>query len=227
MLDQVIDYLNKVDSFAAIEYLNRQDDPLAVIETYAKLVVQLYWEEKKLPAVVAMARAGVQYGLSAAAAMPDPDTATKIKSKAREIAYNLASFTWPGWAEPGIEIGWTDLAIGLDAAKTVLRLVKELNLGDLRLSRAYWMLGGHHLAAGNLSEAEACFNQAENFATSANSETDRLIDRGFSLLAAILASPDKIEVQNQLEQVKRQLAQQEHGDDFIKQIDAAWSVFTK
>lgn len=227
MLDTAVAYLNDVDSFAAIEYLNQQNEPLAVINTYSKLMRQLYWEEKDLPAVVAMARAGVQYGLTAAAATSDPDTASQIKSVAKEIAYNLASFTWPGWDEPGIVIGPSDLAIGLDAAKTNLRLANELNKGDLPLSRAYWMLGGHHLARGQLSEAEACFNQAAHYASAANEEGERLLAQGFALLAVSLASPDNAEAQNQLAQVKNRLAQQEEGENFIKQIDTAWEVFAK
>lgn len=225
MLDTVVAYLNDGDSFTAIEYLNQQNEPLAVINTYSKLVIQLYWEEKDLPAVVAMARAGVQYGLTAAAATSDPDTASQIKSVAKKIAYNLASFTWPGWDEPGMVIGPSDLAMGLDAAKVNLRLANELNKGDLPLSRAYWMLGGHHLASGHLNEAEAHFNQAAHYAAEANQEGERLLAQGFALLAVMLASPDNAEAQNQLAQVKNHLAQQEEGEHFITQINTAWEVF--
>lgn len=227
MLDTVVIYLNDGDFFAAIEYLNQQNEPLEVINTYSKLMRQLYWEEKNLPAVVAMARAGVQYGLTAAAATSDPDTATKIKSVAKEIAYNLASFTWPGWDEPGMVIGPSDLAMGLDAAKVNLRLANELNKGDLPLSRAYWMLGGQHLASGHLSEAEACFNQAAHYATVANEEGERLLAQGFALMTMMLASPDNAETQNQLAQVKDRLVQQEEGEHFITQINIAWEVFAK
>ena len=50
MIGTALTYLVEADSFAAIEYLNRQKDPLAVVDAYAKLVLQLYWEEKDLPA---------------------------------------------------------------------------------------------------------------------------------------------------------------------------------
>lgn len=225
MIDKAFAYLTNQDSFAAIDYLNGQDEPLAVVNTYSKLVLRLYWEEKNLPTMIIIALAGIQYGLAASVAASHPDTAVKIKSVAKGIAYNLASFTWPGWNEPGIVIGPSDVAIGLEAAKANLRFANELDKGDLPLSRAYWMLGGHHLAGGNLGEAVACFNQAEDHATAANAEADRLLAQGFSLMATMLKSPNNTNVQDRLVQVKDYLAQLKHGEDFVSQIDTAWNVF--
>lgn len=199
---------------------------MAVINTYSQLVRRLYWEEKNLPAVIAIALAGIQYGLTASTAASHPDTAVKIKSVAKGLAYDLASFTWPGWDEADIVIGPSALAIGLEAAKANLRFAKALDKGDLPLSRAYWMLAGHHLAGGNLSDAAACFNKAEGHAVAANSKADRLLVQGFSLMIAMLESPGNTEPQNQLRQVKDRLAQLEHGEQFVDQIETAWSVFS-
>jgi hypothetical protein len=157
----------------------------------------------------------------------DPELAVEIKSVAKGLAYNLASFTWPGWDEPGMVISQSDVAIGLDAAKTNLRLANELAKGDLPLSRAYWMLGGHYLASGNWSQAEACFNKAKDYAETANEESERLLARGFSLLAVLLASPDNVDARNQLDQVKSRMAQLEQGESLVKQIDTARAVFAR
>ena len=227
MIDKAIAYLNNQDLFATIDYLNQQDGPLAVINTYSQLVRRLYWEEKNLPATVTISLAGIQYGLTASGLASHPDTAIKIKSVAKGLAYDLASFTWPGWDEPGIEIGSSDLAIGLEAAKANLRYAQELNKGDLPLSRACWMLGGHHLAGGNLSDASAYFNKAERHAAAASEEADRLLAKGFSLMTTILESSNNTGAQGELMQVKNQLAQLEHGEDFVSQIDTAWAVFSK
>lgn len=227
MIDKAFAYFTNQDLFMAIDYLNQQDGPLAVINTYSQLVRRLYWEEKNLPAVIIIALAGIQYGLMASTAASHPDTAAKIKSVAKGLAYDLASFTWPGWNEPGIVIGLSDLAIGLEAAKANLRFANELDKGDLPLSRAYWMLGGHHLAGGNLSDAAACFNKTEDYAAAANVEAERLLAQGFSLITAMLESPGNTAIQDQLEQVKDHLARLEHGEDFIGQIDTAWSVFSE
>ena len=226
MIEKTVCYLTQMDSFAAIEYLNQQPDPLAVINSYSELVVQLYWDQKDLPAMVAMARAGIQYGLTKSTALADLELAEKLKSTAKGMAYNLASFTWPGWAEPGIIIYPSDVRIGLDAAKTNLRLAHDLNKPPLPLSRAYWMLGGHYLALGNLTEAKANFEQAGDYAKAANSEADQLLAEAFFLMATLLAAEDHQASQARLADTKDALSQLEHGDHFVKQIDTAWEVFS-
>jgi hypothetical protein len=225
MLDTAIALLNTQDSGAAIDYLNRQDDPAIVLDTYVRLVRHFYWTDKNLPRVVLLARAGIQYGLTISVTADDLELTGQFKSTAKAIAYDLASFTWPGWAEPGLVIGPTDLAIGLDAAKINLRLANELNKGDLPLARAYWMLGGQQLAGGSLSEAEASFSQAEHYAAAAGEEGERLLAQAFGLITSLLASPDASDAHTHLAQLKDSLRHQEHGDQFIDQIDTAWQVF--
>ena len=43
--------------------------------------------------------------------------------------YDLASFTWPGWGESGVEVLERDLRIGLEAAITNLRLARRTRQG--------------------------------------------------------------------------------------------------
>src|SRR5689334_18332785 len=123
MIQTVTTLLREQDSYAAIEHLERQPDPLAVARTYGDLVRHLYWKEKELPAVIAMARAGIQHGIAAARAVEasDPDQAYQLRSSAKGLAYDLGSFTWSGWDEPGIIIDPSQEAIGLDAARANLR----------------------------------------------------------------------------------------------------------
>jgi len=225
MLDTIITVLNTQDSGLAIDHLNRQADPAAVLDIYVKLVRHFYWTDKNLPLVVLLARAGIQYGLTISATAADPELAGQFKGTAKAIAYDLASFTWPGWAEPGLAIGPTDLAIGLDAAKINLRLAHELDKGDLPLTRAYWMLGGQQLAGGSLSDAQASFSQAEHYAAAAGVESERLLAQAFGLITTLLPSPDPTNTHPDLTQLKESLHQQEHGDQFIDQINTAWQVF--
>jgi hypothetical protein len=227
MLDTVITLLNTQDSGAAIDYLNRQTDPAAVLDTYVKLIRHFYWTDKNLPFVVLMARAGIQYGLTISDTAAEPELAKQFKSTAKAIAYDLASFTWPGWAEPGLVIGQTDLAVGLDAAKINLRLAHKLDKGDLPLARAYWMLGGQQLAGGSLSQAETSFSQAEHYAAAAGEEGERLLAQAFGLITTLLASPDSTDTHIHLAQLKDRLRHQEHGDQFIDQIDTAWQVLAQ
>src|SRR5688500_17012208 len=123
------------DSFAAIAWLSAQPDPIAVAKAFSEAMLHLYWQEKNLPLAIAFGRAGAQFALAAAAGWEtsDPGKALELRGSAKTMAYNLASFTWPGWNEPGIVTTSSDVALGLDAAKANLRLAVELQKGELPL----------------------------------------------------------------------------------------------
>lgn len=225
VLDDVMKCLAENDSFAAIEFLNRPRETLTIARAYANVVNHLYWKAKNLPAVIAMARAGIQYGLSMALLEPDPQQAAELRSVAKGMAYDLASFTWPGWNEEGIRIGPSELAVGLDAARTNLRLAQQLNKGDLPLARAYWMLGAQLWAAGDCDEAQRNFNESVKHAASAGSEAEALLAKGYAAAVAILHSHESEIVRNQLKRIKLQLADMEAGSFMVGQIDTAMKVF--
>ena len=90
MLDKAMEYLSSGDSFLAIEYLGRQTDALAVVKTYDKLLKQLYYEKRDITAVIQMGRAGIQHGLtSAAAAGADVSLAKGLKDRAKRMICSI------------------------------------------------------------------------------------------------------------------------------------------
>src|SRR5262249_4217240 len=99
MIEALIALMRDQDAFAAIEYLQRQKDALAIVGAYADAVRLLYWERKDLDGVVALAQAGIQHAMIAAMAAEShgPERAHVLRSTAKALAYDLASFTWPGW----------------------------------------------------------------------------------------------------------------------------------
>jgi hypothetical protein len=210
------------DTFRAVEYLSSQPDPLAVADTFNQLALHLYWEVKRLPQVISLARAGIQYALSQAAAQADPERAAELKGKARAIAYNLSSSTWPGWAEPDITLTPADIAVGLDAARACLRLSTELGEGDLRLSRANWLIGAHRLATHDLEGARAAFELTAIYAEAADATPDLLLARAYTALIDVLAGDDPAG----LEAIEAELAAVEDGPDFVQQVETARRVFT-
>ena len=129
MVEQALQCLAEADTFTAIEFFNQQPDPLLVAEAYYDLVKALYWERRNIPQVVAMSRAGIQYCSDQAekAAASDWETAYALRSGAKRLAFNLASFTWPGWNEPLIVLEPLHVSEGLDAARLNLRLALELD----------------------------------------------------------------------------------------------------
>lgn len=226
MFDLALTYLLQQDSLTAIVYLNQQEPPLEVVKVYQQLIRHLYWQEKNLPALMVLAQAGLQHALTVEATLP-PEAANALKSVAKGLAYDLASFTWPGWAEPGINIDPTALWVGLDTAKINLRLAQELQKDELPMSRAYWMLGGQQLANGQLEMAEASFTQAESYAAAAGVEAERLLARAFILLSQRVAAPADPAEGAQLAAIKQQLETLENGPLFINQINTAWQVFAQ
>lgn len=225
IIDRAGTLLSQSDSAAVVEYLNRQPDPTDVTEVYGTLVKGLYYEQKDLPLVIALARAGIQYSLAAADEAEQSDRAAHLRGRAKAMAYNLASYTWPGWDEPGIVVDATAVVIGLDAAKTNLRLARELKKGDLPLSRAHWMMGAQFLAAGQVDAARESFQKAANHAGRAGEQADQLLAEGFAAIVDLLQSPADSALQERLETVKAEMAFLEHGTFFIEQLDTALRVF--
>jgi len=226
--DNLLALMKEVDSFAAIDYLERQTDPLTIISLYNQLLKHYYYEVRDIQAVIMMARAGAQYGLTAARfyEAQDPATAKELKEGAKGVIYNLASYTWPGWKEPGIEIGPGEIAQGLDAAKASLRLAQELEMPPLRLSRSHWMVGVQLLASGKRSEARVRFEIAAQYADEAGQPAEVLLSKGFTLMTILLDSTDDQDSEAQYLQLKRDLAEMENGEYFIAQLDTAFEVFS-
>lgn len=226
--ENALKLMQEEDNFSAIEYLNQHADHVEVMDTYMELVKYYYWEEKDLPTVVMISRAGIQEGLNIAASLEVnfPDESQAILERTRALAYNLASFTWPGWDEPGIKIDESDLAAGFDAAKVALRIGRELGLDELRISRAKWMLAAFYLAEKEYENARRYFDEGAEFAQNAESQADELLCRGFSALVKILINPEDNKAKSSLEDIKSQFADIEHGDSFITQIETAYRVFS-
>jgi hypothetical protein len=228
MFDQALDLLSQSDTFAVIEFLDQQEEQLRVAKTYAELVKHIYWKEKNVPDMVALARAGIQYALAAGSTVFKRDLVLTLllRSEAKSIAYNLASFTWIGWDEPGIILDKTDQCYGLEAARMNLRLAFELDKGDMRISRGYWMEGAQLMAAAELVKSRESFERATTYAVRAGEKGDELIATGFELLVDKLQDPQALKTKKALSGVKDQLLQIEHGQMYVDQIDTAWRVFS-
>jgi hypothetical protein len=227
-MESALRLLREEDSFAAIAHLS-QGEALAAAATFAELLVHLYWKEKDLDGAVAIGRAGAQFALRAAEEVEssDPQRAAELRSKAKAMCYNVASFTWPGWEEAGIAPTASDVRAGLDAAKANLRLARELNKGELPLARAFWMLGAQQLANGDRDAAPASFASSAAHAKTAGAESERLLVQGFCCLVELLCAPNGPDAQRKFVEVKGALAPLEHGADFVGQLETAWRVFSR
>jgi hypothetical protein len=231
MLARVKNILEEKDSDAAIEFIERQDDFKAVVNSYNTLIFDLYNKEKNLGWMVPIANAGISYCLGKSRELADKDAemATKLKSIAKVISFNLASFTWPGWDEEGITVTEADLAAGLAAAKLNLKLVEELGKDPAQLSNSYWTVGSHYLARNtpkDYDKAIEAFNQAAEQARVAKSTDGELMNTGYVAMARILKGD-----QAQADFDASIKALKEMGTDdakfFAKQLEDVLKVFSR
>ncbi len=228
MKEAAIEKYRAQDSFAAIDALCAAQDKLAATKSFHEVMHHFYWKEKSLAPAVAFGRAGLQHGMAAAAAVEASDAklAYELRSTAKGMAYDLASFTWDGWDEKGIVITESDLKLGLDAARTNLRLAVELKKGDLPLARAWWMLGAQQMSARDDKGAIESFEKSAKFAKAAQAEGEELLARGDAAIVRLRQSQGK-EGKDEMEDVKTQLKKVKDGEFFIEQLDTAVRVFVK
>ncbi len=223
-----------MDSFAAIERIQQAGTPAEIAARYAALVSDLYWKAHDLPAVVTVGRAGIIYCLTQSAAPELPaDAIDSLRMTAKGLAYDLGSFTWPGWEEPGISPTADDLALGRDCAKLNLRLAIELKKPPSRVSMAHWLIGAHALAAGDFEFAERQFQAAQDVLPSTDPAAKELqpCNLGYLAIARLGKNPhDPIAnsaAQADYERITGELAarKDEDAEVYLSQLLSARRLF--
>lgn len=210
----------------AIQQLNRQDDVLRSLTTYDEIIKDLYWKEKDLPNVITIAKAGIDHGTTQASLTDNDELAFEYRAIVKTISYNLASFTWPGWNEDGINITSEQVAIGLQAAQTNLDLAYELNREPLRKSYAHWMLAAQYLAGNGMDAANSEFAKAAALALEAENDSAKLLADGFKHLTELLSNPKDSTAEANFSEIKDKFKDLEQGEGYIQQLETAWTVFS-
>lgn len=222
-VEKVQHLLRTVDSLAVAEFLEAECDPRAVGQHYYRVMNDLYWKRHDLPALVTVARLGIHYCLSRAQGMPEAQAA-ELRGLGKTMAYDLASFTWPGWDDEGVHPTPADEAIGLDAARLNLRLAVELKRGSEPLMNAHWMLGAQQLGAGQFPDAIRSFKQSAEFARQDKNRGGELMAQGYAILTRLLEGKDP-SAEKELRANAEALPKEKDGEFFRDQIAAARKVF--
>jgi hypothetical protein len=198
------------------------DQVAAKITEHGRRARHAYWDDLDLHAAVAVAGQGIELAdrwlASASAGAVRP-----ILQALRAVAYDLGSFTWPGWDVAGITISDRHLHVGSEAARRCLALTHELGLTGLPLSRAQWLVGAHQLAAGDLDDAQASFILAGTEAASAGSRAEALLAEGYG--AIIDMRIGAAAGGGRLDEVLAAIIQEEDGADLQPQLQTARRVF--
>lgn len=228
--DKVRQLLADSDSFAAIQYIQNQGDPKEVVELYLQTALWLYNNPKDVAAMVAISRAGIQYGLTEAERIQESDaeTAVALRGQAKAMAYNLGANMWPGWQDEGIALTARDVQAGADAAGLNLRLAIELERDALPLCNAHWLIGAHHLAAGEYAAATEAFHQGEEQGTAAERPEFEAMCRGYRWMATRLAQPDVEAAVREFAAAVAQLRKLETDDAtfFADQLESVFALFS-
>jgi hypothetical protein len=228
--DQVQRLLTESDSFAAIQYIQQQGEPSEVVELYLQTALWLYNHPKNVAGMVAISRAGIQYGLTVAErlAEDDPEAATTLHGQAKAIAYNLGANMWPGWQDEGIDLTARDRQAGADAARVNLRLAVELERDDLPMCNAHWLVGAHDLAGGDYAGAIESFNTALEHARAANNPEFEWMCQGYRWMAARLAEADSEPAQTEFDRAVSELRQLDTEDAtfFADQLESVFAFFS-
>jgi hypothetical protein len=124
------------------------------------------------------------------------------------LAYDIGSFTWPGWEEPGIRPTPDEIAFGRECASLNLRLAIELNKPPLRVSMAHWLIGAHALATGEFEKAETEFQLAQNVFASNDDESKSVepCNMGYLAITRLCRNPSDAAARASFEAIVSQLA---------------------
>jgi hypothetical protein len=228
--DEAARLLTEQDSFAAVQFIQRQGPPQEVMTLYADFTQWLYNEQKDVAGMTALSRAGILYGLTEAERCnaQEAELAGALRGSAKALAFNLASNTWPGWNDEGISLTESDRRIGLDAARLNLRLAIELKRDHLPLCNAHWMLGAHHLADRRYNEARTAFNLAAEHARQANSIEFEAMSNGYAAMTLILHQPANSEHRQAFDENVTTLRKLDNEDSrfFADQLDSVLRLFS-
>lgn len=225
MKDEANKILEAEGVAAVVDYLDSAgfSSPAERVKGFHEVMKHAYWQQKDLPATIQIGQAGIALG--DALAKTYPDEYAEVMSQVKGIHYDLASFTWPGWDEPGFTITGEQTRLGLQAAERNLQLAIELNKPPLPLSRAHWMLAAQMIATHQYQQAQEHFALAEQAAREAPSTADQLLSQGFFQVAGLLANPNNEALTDKLNDIITALQKEEHGEFFVKQLDDALRVF--
>jgi hypothetical protein len=183
LLARALAALDAKDIDQAITVMTSGGEPLKAGAAFASLGKVLYRDRKDVTSMIAIGEAGITFCLQEAKSAVDAATAAKLKTRARNIAYNTAANCWPGWDDDGIRIDKDHLLSGLRLAGICRDLVSELQLGHEAVGTAYWLIGALKLAAGRPREALPDFENARRDFELGGAAAQELMARGYFALA--------------------------------------------
>lgn len=170
----------------------------------------LYWEKKDLASYLVVATHLLDTAL--ANSTGSTEASKFFAARSLGLSFDIASFTWPGWNEPGVTVTPALRAAGLEAARLNFELAQDDQLPDGVRKAAHFILGAQLLAAGEATEAIQVWS----------SSPDAQGTRAWVQLAKVVLGADPIELNALLKELETQGGE---AEETAKQVQAARAVF--
>ncbi|MDE2815743.1 MAG: hypothetical protein OXM03_10335 [Chloroflexota bacterium] len=218
------------DLLAASAYVLGLGDAQALSLTFENLIPDCYHKAKSIAQVLHFGHGGIHYCLAAALALDAKDDAAarEVRFAAKRMATNVASFTWPGWDEPGIAITPEQRRQGLMFARYSVRQLHELDPTAAQLAFTYWYLGAHLMADRQYAEALSVFAAALAYNREHGTDPEgRLMLEGYVGLTKQLAGQRECgEIAFQSAVAALEASDSEDAQFYAAQLISARAVFT-
>lgn len=115
-----------------------------------------------------------------------------------------------------------DGKVGLAAARANLEMAIELERGDLAISRAHWMIGGHLVTSGHWNDAVEAFTTARDFAEQAGAEGEVAMATSCIEVGRFIGG--ETQSRSEVDASLIRLKELEGGDEFVAQIETLLEV---
>ena len=223
--------IEEKDLFAASAFVLGLGDTQTVAAAFGDLILNCYHRAQSIEQVLHFGSAGIHYCLAAARAHDgrDETAAKELRFAAKRMAANVASFTWPGWSEPGISISHEQMGQGLLFARYSVRQLHELDPTAAQLAFTYWFLGAQLIAHKHYAEALQVLRAAHAYNLEHGEDPEgRLMLEGYIGLAALLKGREESgEAEFSAAVASLQARGSTDSQFYAEQLLTARAVFTK
>ena len=201
--------------------------PAGFIAAARQVRQSVYWEKKNLATYVTVTKHLLATAIENA--QGGDEHAVAFRRRVLGLGYDLASLTWPGWDEEGIEVTDASRKTGLAAARLIVRVGTQHGAPpDVRHSN-YWVLGAHLMADGAYDEALTSFERARDYSKEGGDKPDELtmLDGYIGLTRILPGRQDGGTTQFDAAVTALQARDNEDAAFYAKQLVTARAVFCK
>jgi len=186
-----------------------------------ELASAAYWQERDIELCFGILRSAI---VAARETLESgADEKSDVVQQYKGLLYNMASYGWIGWDEPGITISQDLRQLAIAAGREHFALAERMNLPPICRSRAHWLLGAALMQASEFREAHARFQQAGDLAVLGDQPGESMNARAFVLVCeAIEGTPGAEEV---LQRCLEAMRSDKEAAEFATQAATALRVF--